>query len=277
MAPRPPPSPPPPAPPLPPLTPGLVIRWAVESTMGIGLEYIDFSVPDWMREWENVFTPWVVEADHTIDAEAEKGPDAADRRRLQEGESPGEIAETQKIVRGATIVKTTFTTLSKAEYKRILDFLMFYKERNDLEGLSKLLGFPIAWIGPVSGSFLQVEDPHTTDDDDDDELLYLLFLLLLLIPIIWLMYVCIRYRGQERTYFKWRFSHSNPYVMWLYVPKERRDELWAELSGGPVEDRDKSDMSVGGVETAGVSERSGGKSPSKSDVGSEVSEKTYHE
>ena len=66
--------------------------------------------------------------------------------------------------------------------------------------------------------------------------------------------------------------------MWLYVPKERRDELWAELSGGPVEDRDKSDMSVGGVETAGVSERSGDKkSPSKSDVGSEVSEKTYHE
>ncbi len=65
--------------------------------------------------------------------------------------------------------------------------------------------------------------------------------------------------------------------MWLYVPKERRDELWAELSGGPAEYRDKSDMSVGGVETAGVSERSGGKSPSKSDVGSEVSEKTYHE
>jgi len=237
----------------------------------------DFDEATWTNAVEEAYAPWIPAAEHTVDAEATAGPDAGSNRRRLSWPSPEQSAEIQQVPRGATIVTTSITTLSRLEYERVMALLMFYKERNDLEGLSKLLGFPIAWIGPVTGSFVKVVDPQLTDDDDDD-LLYLLFLLLLLIPIAWLMYVCIRYKGQERTYFKWRFSHSNPYVMWLYVPKERRDELWAELSGGPVEDRDKSDMSVGGVETAGVSERSGDKkSPSKSDVGSEVSEKTYHE
>ena len=50
-------------------------------------------------------------------------------------------------------------------------------------------------------------------------------LLLLLLPVLCLGYVCFRYPSNVGLWFKYRFSHSNPVVILLYVPKEAREEM----------------------------------------------------
>lgn len=52
-----------------------------------------------------------------------------------------------------------------------------------------------------------------------------------LIPLAWLVYVKIRYNGKVGTYLKWRTTHSNPYIVWRYMPDERRAELYKQLYG----------------------------------------------
>ena len=48
---------------------------------------------------------------------------------------------------------------------------------------------------------------------------------------IFCVYVMMNYRGRECKYLSWRFSHTNPYVVFGYMPKERRDALWQEIQG----------------------------------------------
>lgn len=42
-------------------------------------------------------------------------------------------------------------------------------------------------------------------------------------------YVLTRYSGKVPAYFSYRFSHTNPFIVVVYMPKERRDALWAEI------------------------------------------------
>ena len=49
--------------------------------------------------------------------------------------------------------------------------------------------------------------------------------LVLLLPILCLGYLCFRYTGNVGLWFKYRFSHSNPICLLLYVPKEVRAEM----------------------------------------------------
>jgi len=61
---------------------------------------------------------------------------------------------------------------------------------------------------------------------------YFLALLVLMIPLCPLCFVAYyknRYAGRESLYRKWRFSHSNPFFVSGYMPKERRDTLWAQI------------------------------------------------
>lgn len=63
--------------------------------------------------------------------------------------------------------------------------------------------------------------------------LWLLFLLaLLLIPLLFGVYVRLRYTGNGASYLHWRFSHSNPRVMFGYVSGEYREDLWAKAVSG---------------------------------------------
>jgi len=57
----------------------------------------------------------------------------------------------------------------------------------------------------------------------------LLALLILLIPIAYVVYVKVRFNGQVGKYYSWRFSHSSPYVVWRYMPEERRTAFYQEL------------------------------------------------
>ena len=50
-------------------------------------------------------------------------------------------------------------------------------------------------------------------------------LLVLLLPLLCLSYVCFRYPTNVGLWFKYRFSHSNPIVILLYVPTEAREEM----------------------------------------------------
>ena len=40
-----------------------------------------------------------------------------------------------------------------------------------------------------------------------------------------LSYVCFRYPTNVGLWFKYRFSHSNPIVIFFYVPTEAREEM----------------------------------------------------
>lgn len=86
------------------------------------------------------------------------------------------------------------------------------------------------------------DESNVASEEADVSLLALLLLLIPLCPILFIVYVFNRYPGRERLYLKWRFSHTNPFFVSGYMPKERRDALWAEVnkksgteppSGGP--------------------------------------------
>mmetsp|Transcript_47094 Transcript_47094/g.112918 ORF Transcript_47094/g.112918 Transcript_47094/m.112918 type:complete len:138 (-) Transcript_47094:175-588(-) len=57
----------------------------------------------------------------------------------------------------------------------------------------------------------------------------LLALLVLLPPMLCMVYVAIQYSGKECKYLSYRFSHTNPFIVIGYMPKERREALWAEI------------------------------------------------
>jgi len=71
--------------------------------------------------------------------------------------------------------------------------------------------------------------PPSSPTPEDAPSLGLLALLILLVPIAYVLYVKLRFNGQVWKYYAWRFSHSNPYVVWRYLPSERRARVAMEL------------------------------------------------
>ena len=64
---------------------------------------------------------------------------------------------------------------------------------------------------------------------EEEGAMALLALLALLPPMLCMVYVAIQYSGKECKYLSYRFSHTNPFIVVGYMPKERRDALWAEI------------------------------------------------
>ena len=55
-------------------------------------------------------------------------------------------------------------------------------------------------------------------------------LLCCMLPFFCYLYAHFKYgAGKERTWFSWRFTHSNPTLPFLYVPYEDREARWATL------------------------------------------------
>lgn len=71
----------------------------------------------------------------------------------------------------------------------------------------------------------------------------LLALLVLLLPILCCVYICVQYDGKVGKYLSWRFSHTNPFIVVGYMPKERRDALWAEIKAPKGSEPDDDRMS----------------------------------
>jgi hypothetical protein len=90
----------------------------------------------------------------------------------------------------------------------------------------------------------QVENEDSTDQDKDK--MYLLVLLLLVPPILCMAYVLVAYNGKEFKYLSYRFSHANPFMRVGYMPKERRDALWAELKAPKASARTSESTNVAG-------------------------------
>ena len=60
--------------------------------------------------------------------------------------------------------------------------------------------------------------------------LIVLLLLCLLSPVFCYLYAHFAYgSGKETTWFKYRFTHSNPTLPFLYVPREDREALLVAL------------------------------------------------
>jgi len=84
------------------------------------------------------------------------------------------------------------------------------------------------------------EDVSTSDADDLS-----LIVFVVLIPIFYALYVMIVYRGVEFKYLSWRFSHTNPFLVFGYMPKERREALWEEVkSRGKSKDMPMTNVSA---------------------------------
>ena len=75
----------------------------------------------------------------------------------------------------------------------------------------------------------RLSDEETGVTSKEKKQMALLALLVLLCPLLCCVYICVQYDGKVGKYLSWRFSHTNPFVLVGYMPKERRDALWAEI------------------------------------------------
>ena len=82
---------------------------------------------------------------------------------------------------------------------------------------------------PKKGLGTLYEDESEITDTEKNGLVGLLALLVLLPPLLCVGYVLTRYSGKVPAYLSYRFSHTNPFIVVGYMPKERRDALWAEI------------------------------------------------
>ena len=96
---------------------------------------------------------------------------------------------------------------------------------------STALGITVVSVPTIreGSSGVKVEDSKTMPMD---LLALLIALFVLLPPMLGMAYALIRYRGQECKYLSYRFSHTNGSVNVGYMPKERREALWAEINAG---------------------------------------------
>ena len=117
-----------------------------------------------------------------------------------------------------------------------LDLLADDKTREDLEWLADLLtvskdGEIVLAVKQTEGQAAEdVKDAIMDTMEDNLELLGLLALLLQLIPLCFIFFVCCVYSGHTQLWRRWFFSHSNPYVVKGYMPKDARTEMRAELN-----------------------------------------------
>ena len=90
---------------------------------------------------------------------------------------------------------------------------------------------------PVPHPTLKIDDGAAADADDSSVTIALLVVLVGL-PLLFLLFVVIRFREKWRLYLTWRFSHSNPGITLCYYPVEIRAEMAekerARASHGPI-------------------------------------------
>ena len=96
---------------------------------------------------------------------------------------------------------------------------------------------------PPPNQPLGVDGTDITTEEEDTSI-YALFALVLLIPLFFCVYVMATYGDQAGKYLSWRFSHTNPFVVFGYMPKERRDALWQEIQEGKAGTGPSSDAKV---------------------------------
>ena len=75
----------------------------------------------------------------------------------------------------------------------------------------------------------RLSDEETGITSQEKKQMALLALLVLLCPLLCCVYICVQYDGKVGKYLSWRFSHTNPFILVGYMPKERRDALWQEI------------------------------------------------
>ena len=69
-----------------------------------------------------------------------------------------------------------------------------------------------------------------------------------LCPLCFLAYGFIAFGSKARVHRRYRLSHSNPSVSFLYMPKEARDNLRSELYATEGKDKEESDSDAESVD-----------------------------
>jgi len=165
---------------------------------------------------------------------------------------------------GSTVVNTKTTLASEADgatTKAYFDELA----ASGTAGLDAALGLPITEVGAVSevsAASLSLPppplpplSPPPADGGSNLRLLLLLLLLLFLMPVFFYIYAWCAFGPKAGDYFKYSFSHSNPYIIFFYIPAERRKELGDSLfrrnsSSDTSEDKPKGDAGAPGPSTS---------------------------
>jgi hypothetical protein len=129
-------------------------------------------------------------------------------------------------------------------------------------GMEEELGIPVTQVGEVSDVVAapvspppppapSAPPPADEDDANNLETFWLLLLLLLLFPLFFYIYARCRFGPQAGDYFKYSFSHSNPYIILFYMPAERRKELGDSLFRSTSSSNTSADLPKG-ARTAGA-------------------------
>ena len=127
-------------------------------------------------------------------------------------------------------VAMVFTTEDDAEAaKEYIEGL----DVDDAAATADAFGVPVESIEPPTITIVTTPDDDDDDDNDDKKkgLALLLLLLLLLIAVPFVYWICVKLQWGDKSgaYLQYRWSHSNPYVVAFYVPRERRVALHAKL------------------------------------------------
>jgi len=133
------------------------------------------------------------------------------------------------VAAGSVLVTATIAVPSSTTAVAVMDALSA-RLGSAIEA-STALGITVESVPTIREGFsgVKVEDSKTMPMD---LVALLIALFVLLPPMLGMAYALIRYRGQECKYLSWRFSHTNGSVNVGYMPKERRDALWAEINAG---------------------------------------------
>ena len=129
----------------------------------------------------------------------------------------------------SVLVTATIAVPSSTTAVAVMDALS--ASLGSAEDASAALGITVESVPTIreGSSGVKVEDSKTMPMD---LLALLIALFVLLPPMLGMAYALIRYRGQECKYLSYRFSHTNGSVNVGYMPKERREALWAEINAG---------------------------------------------
>ena len=132
---------------------------------------------------------------------------------------------------GSVIVVATITVPTTSTAAAVMDALS--ARLGSADAASTALGITVE-----SEPVIREGGNITSEEDTNVGLTFILVALIFLLPpTLCMVYVLIRYRGKECEYISYRFSHTNPNYLGLsclahacYMPKERRDALWADIS-----------------------------------------------
>jgi len=129
------------------------------------------------------------------------------------------------VVAGSVLVTATIAVPSSTNSTVVMDALS--ARLGSAADASAALGITVESVPTLRAVLADLDGSSISTEEKGA--MALLALLVLLPPMLCMVYVAIQYSGKECKYLSYRFSHTNPFIVIGYMPKERREALWAEI------------------------------------------------